>query len=190
MRLHDRAQTRDRPKVKMDWLLGWWAGMDAFPRSPAYRMGGYADKLGVFVSSAHSISGRSIEMVEQKIDFGRLSISEIRAKTEASFSRRFTCDVLSEVRPVHVRVTDVDSGERIPHDANTSLGQKLYLTILLQKEREYQELVVRGLDEARRRLKRPAGGVVAGCATAGRFRRGKIAPFRKRRTALVVHCVL
>ena len=117
-----------------------WAGTDA-------------DKLGVFVSSPHSITERSFEMVEEKTDFGSLFISEIRAKAEAAFSRRFRCDVLSEVRPVHVPVTDVDSGETIPRDTDTAVGQKLYLTILLEKEREYQELVVRGFEEARRRLK-------------------------------------
>ena len=145
----DETQVKSGNGLARVRVVGWrgylptfaciWAGTDA-------------DKLGVFISSPHSITERSFEMVE-KTDFGRLSISEIRVKAEAAFSRRFRCDVLSEVRPVHVPVTDVDSGETIPRDADTAVGQKLYLTILLEKEREYQELVVRGLEEARRRLK-------------------------------------
>ena len=121
--------------------------MDTFPRSPAYGRVQTPTNWASLFRAPHSITGWSFEMVEEKTDFGRQSISEIRAKAEAAFSRRFRCDVLSEVRPVHVPVTDVDSGETIPRDTDTAVGQKLYLTILLEKEREYQELVVRGLEE-------------------------------------------
>ena len=61
------------------------------------------------------------------------------------------------MRPVQVSVTapdaasrtDVDPSAKIPRDPDAKIGQRLYLTILLEKEREYQELVQRRLEAAR-----------------------------------------
>ena len=115
--------------MEMDLLVsGCWRGY--LPTLAYIWAGTDADKLSVFVSSTHSITGRSYEMVEEKADFARLSISEIRARAEAAFSRRFTIDMLSDVRPVQVSVTapdaasrkDVDPSATIPCDTDAKIG--------------------------------------------------------------------
>ena len=147
--------------MEMDFLVsGRWRGY--LPTLACIWAGRDADKLSVFVSSTHSIAGPSYEMVEEKPDLGKLSVSEIRARAEAAFSHRFTNDTLRDVRPLEVFVTtpdaasqtDVDGSATILCNRDAKAGQRLYLTILLEKEREYQQLRLRHLQATRRQLKR------------------------------------